>query len=102
MAAFMGNEQNGSGIGGPIFAVLRPFNGNTTTENVEGIKLPYHIECAVRALAGRHGEKVEAIKLVRGALGLGLKDAKDIVDHYVALYHGHATYLDMLRSECRR
>jgi hypothetical protein len=38
---------------------------------------------AARA-ALQQGRKIEAIKLVREAEGLGLKDAKDRVEHYVA------------------
>jgi hypothetical protein len=31
----------------------------------------------------RHGRKIEAIKIVREATGLGLKEAKDAVEAYV-------------------
>jgi hypothetical protein len=32
----------------------------------------------------RHGRKIEAIKIVREATGLGLKEAKDAVDSHLA------------------
>jgi ribosomal protein L7/L12 len=50
---------------------------------VEHISTPG--ELPTEALAAlQTGNKVEAIKLVRAARGLGLKEAKDLVDHYVA------------------
>lgn len=42
-------------------------------------------ELPTEALAAlQTGNKIEAIKLVRAARGLGLKEAKDLVERYVA------------------
>lgn len=47
------------------------------------------IDIPVEALAAlRSGNKIEAIKLVRAARSLDLKDAKDLVERYVAAQPG--------------
>ena len=47
------------------------------------VELPTEALSALQA-----GNKIEAIKLVRVAAGLGLKDAKDLVERYVATQPG--------------
>jgi hypothetical protein len=44
---------------------------------------------------------LKAIRLVRGACDLGLKDAKDIVDHFTAVIHGCENYEAYLRATVR-
>jgi ribosomal protein L7/L12 len=47
------------------------------------------VDLPVEALAAlQAGNKIEAIKLVRAARSLDLKDAKDLVDRYVAAQPG--------------
>jgi ribosomal protein L7/L12 len=99
----MGNTCNGSGgEGRPIFAVLkrRQDSIEVSVADVVAVTVPYHIECAVKKLI-QHEEKVEAIRLVRGACDLGLKDAKDIVDHFTAVIHGCENYEAYLRATVR-
>lgn len=52
---------------------------------------------AVAAL--NRGNKIEAIKLLREERSIGLKEAKDIVDHYVA---SHPALEAKLQSESNR
>jgi ribosomal protein L7/L12 len=56
---------------------------HTGMPSVSRVELPAQAVSALQA-----GNKIEAIKLVRVAAGLGLKDAKDLVERYVATQPG--------------
>ncbi len=55
---------------------------------------------AVTALQG--GKFIEAVKIVREARGIGLKDAKDAVDRFVASEPLIRSRIEAIRSERRR
>ena len=55
---------------------------------------------AVSAL--QRGNKIEAIKLVRGERGIGLKDAKDIVEAYLGAHPSLQTSLGAAQGESNR
>jgi hypothetical protein len=65
----------------PSSRFCAPIDGKFTVEGVRAFTLPNWVEGPMLKLV-RLGEVVEAIKLVRGAMDLGLKEAKDVVDHY--------------------
>lgn len=48
------------------------------------------------------GRKVEAIRIVRESQGIGLKEAKDLVDSYVALHPELRRHIDQRRSRGAR
>jgi hypothetical protein len=50
----------------------------------EGPDTPAGLSAEVQALADDPGQKIAAIKLHREQTGLGLKDAKDAVEAYIA------------------
>lgn len=59
--------------GGMVRKLANAFSGQTTA----AIKFTYNEESHIK-----NGDKIDAIKLVRGRLGLGLKDAKDYVESH--------------------
>jgi hypothetical protein len=48
------------------------------------------------------GNKIEAIKILRAERGLGLKEAKDLVDHYVAGQPALGAQMAQAQSESLR
>jgi len=63
------------------------------SDNNSGLQLP---AAAITAL--QMGNMIEAIRIVRRETGLGLKDAKDLVDAYVAR---HPEVQELLRSKSK-
>jgi len=63
------------------------------SDNNSGLQLP---AAAITAL--QMGNMIEAIRIVRRETGLGLKDAKDLVDAYVARY---PEVQELLRSKSK-
>jgi len=55
---------------------------------------------AISAL--HHGNKIEAIKIVREERHIGLKEAKDVVDDYVRSHPGVQSSLAAAQSETKR
>ena len=55
---------------------------------------------AIAAL--HHGNKIEAIKIVREELNIGLKDAKDAVDEYVRSHAALQSSLAAAQSETKQ
>lgn len=53
-------------------------------------------------LALHNGRMVEAVKIVRQEHRMGLKDAKDTVDRYLATQPGMRSRIDAARAETRR
>jgi ribosomal protein L7/L12 len=51
----------------------------TRPSSPHGFPLEAHLEL-------RHGNKIDAIKIVRAKQGLGLKEAKDAVEAYIAMH----------------
>ena len=60
---------------------LIPKDGGTVTVEIPGqeLEIDPKVLDEIRTLA-ESGQKIEAIKLMREATGLGLKEAKDLVD----------------------
>jgi ribosomal protein L7/L12 len=65
-----------------------------TSRSSESRELPAAVVAALH-----RGSKIEAIKLLRDEHRIGLKEAKDIVDHYVA---NHPALAKKLQSEGNR
>ena len=69
----------------------------TTLKEIPALQLS---TAAISAL--HHGNKIEAIKIVREERHIGLKEAKDVVDDYVRSHPGVQSSLAVAQAETKR
>lgn len=71
-------------------------DGTIRTESVANIEIPTQMRLYSVWLYWADHQKIQAIKAIRGATGMGLKDAKDHVEKYVGkvLVKDHMTLTD--------